>query len=674
MKSCSILFTLLILIKCQDKELKIDAKPIKKMRNTESKDNLREDYENINILLVSYELTYDNRSVLKVILRTVDDLEHSMIFFGMLKVEGGRKVYRLKCYNVLSNEIECYSDKNVDFDPNEKYYFYYKNNGKLTFDEKEEFEDYKRVTLVFKPDMYENQIMWKDHRKILGLNHRKIVSGGYLYIVPKTKKLLPKAKDGFNQYIELNNFISLHGLSDNVPKSTLSAFKEAIRRGFHIVHAELQFTKDKVPVIMHTKFLEKCSDGDGKIEDTNFKDLKKLDFGSIFSKKFAGEKILTFEDLLILCKENNVIIDLDFRLLDHDKYFEKTDEYAKIIVNTVEKNEMIDSVIFNNDQSKNLIYKLLKVKNELAISLLNVNKDDLTKIKEAYPGPKRIIISYSDLEKNDSIDEEKIKYAISLGYKVKVSIVDDEELAKNLISLGVSYISTTKLHPFQIQNDYEIPLFLKCTQFDILADCRFGPEVKLIDNEVYNIYYSENIYNLYENINEKPIGEFKYLDTKKLDDLYYTVRIFDFPAGYLKLNSSVKVERGKYLTGLIGPTYENVSNAYLYRFFCDGNNKYDVHCKIIKDDPNIVPYKGNYTITVVDNYSLYIQPKELKQNTFFGIDLENNKGIIYFPIIAFIVIAVFIFIYAIKSKKDYFNNEISYGDSVDIRETAELNN
>ena len=89
--------------------------------------------------------------------------------------------------------------------------------------------------------------------------------------------------------------------------------------------------------------------------------------------------------------------------------------------------------------------------------------------------------------------------------------------------------------------------------------------------------------------------------------------------------------------------------------------------------PNIVAYKGNYTVTIVDNYSKYIPPKELKENTIFGINIDKNRGIIYFPIIAIIVMAIFIIIYVIKNK---YNNDTEYGyngDSVDIRETAELN-
>ena len=55
-------------------------------------------------------------------------------------------------------------------------------------------EDWKKVNLVFKPEMYENEIMWKDHRKILGLNNRVMIGGGYLYIVQKSKKLTKKKK------------------------------------------------------------------------------------------------------------------------------------------------------------------------------------------------------------------------------------------------------------------------------------------------------------------------------------------------------------------------------------------------------------------------------------------------------------------------------------------------
>ena len=672
MKIFLFFFAFFISIACGDGIFK-KLKKSNKMRKTDEFDNLRRDIENINILSVAYELTYDANSVIKVVLKCLDDLEHSISFFALLRVEDSAKSYKLKCSNISISVIECYSEKNVRLNPQDKHYFYYKNNGQLTLDEKEVMQDFKKVTLIFKPEMYEDQIMWKDHRKVLGLNHRKIVGGGYLYLVPKRKKLLHKTKDGFNQYIELNNFISHAGFKNQISQGTLGGFKEAIRRGFHIVDADLQFTKDKVPVIIPTTNLEKVSDGKGKVFKTTLKELQQLDFGSKFDEKYAGETILTFEELLKLCKENKVIIDLNLGLLNFKKYFEETDEYIKIILDTVEKQDMFDSIFFNDGPNPNTVLKLKQFRNDISVSISNMNgKDHLEKLKSIYAGSKRIIYSFSDLSKG-KIDEEKLKFALSTGNKIKATTIDDLELANKLQSMGVNFITTNKLHPFLIKNDYQIPIMMKCTQFDILADCRLGPEVKLIDNEIYNIYYSENIYNLYEDIVDQPIGEFKYLDTKKLDDLYYTVPIFDFEASYIKINSSIKVDKGLKLKGKVGPAHENVEDCYLYDFVCEGNNKYKTHCKILKND-TIVPYEGNYTVHTVVNYSQYIQPNVTIENTFLGINLDKNKGIFYYPIIIFVVITIFIIIFSLRKKQNNYRlKEINIGDSAYVPETTELN-
>ena len=670
MRNILLLITIFISITCKVKyKKKKNVK--KKIRNVEDKFKMVKDPENINILTISYELTYDKDSALKVILKTIDDLEHETKFDALLKTVEEKKEYKLKCENISITVIECYSEKNIKFNKNDRHYFYYKSDGKLTLDEKEVLEDYKKVTLIFKPEMYEDQIMWKDHRKILGLNNRKIVGGGYLYLVPKSKKLLHKTKDGFNNNIELNNFIALRGIGGERPESSLSSFKEAIRRGFKIVNADLQFTKDKVPVIMHTTELGKVSDGEGKISEIDFEDLKKLDFGKKFDVKFTGEKILTFGELLKLCKENDVILELDLSLLNYKKYFENTDEYIKIIIDTIEKYNMLNSIFFTDETNPNTLHRIKEIKNDIAVSISNINDDKLKKIKEKYADYKRIIYNFSGLSKGGKIDDELLKKALSTGNKVNVATVDDLELAKKLQKSGVNFITTNKLHPFYMKNEYEPPILIKCTQFDILADCRLGPEVKLIDNEIYNIYYSSNIYNLYEDIHDEPIGEFKYLDTIKLDDLYYNVLGFDFENSYIKLNSSVKVEKGKVLKGKVGPPYEKVADCYLYDFICIGNNKFHVYCGILKNDTSKVPYDGNYTIHTVVNYSIYIPENITKENTLFGLNINKDKAIIYFPSIFFIVIATFIFIYAFKNRQ---NNKIKEANIVEnyIPETSKL--
>ena len=653
MKYFLILFLIFIYTLCAPKnkkkipKKKKNPKPVRKIEE-KSKSTI----ENYNILSVAYELTYDERSVLKVVLKSIDDIESDLIFSALLKSVEEQKEYKLLCENISITDIECYSEKNITFNLKDKYYFQYKSNGNLTLDEKEIMEDWKRVKLIFKPEMYEDQIMWKDHRKIIGLNDRKIVGGGYLYLVPKNKKLLHKIKDGFNKYIELNNFISNAGLLGKRPDGTLIAFKEAIRRGFHFVSADLQFTKDKKPVILHSAKLEEVTDGKGIISDFTLEELEKLDFGIKFDKKYAGEKLLTFEKLLELCKDNEVIIDLYLDHLDYKKYFEHTDEYIKIIINTIQKYKMLDSIIFNDSPNQNIIFKIKKIKNDISVSISNVKNQQLDKLKEKFDGSKRIVINLGN-----EVDENLIYNAKSYGYLLKSTSVDDEGLAKKLQSLGVNFLTTNELHPFLITNKYESPILLKCTQFDVLVDCRLGPEVKLIDNQVYNIYYTENIYDLNENINNNPIGEFTYLDTKKLDDLYYSLKKFDFTNSYLRLNSSIKVDKGTQMRGKIGPVYENVADCYLYDFFCDGNDKQEVDCQIIKNNETIVPYKGNYTLYKVENYSIYVPQRDMNINPYQNFNVKKYNIKKYIPGIIFIIIATIIFVYAIRNKEPKIKNK-----------------
>ena len=675
MKFLLILISFIIGISCKAKRVNKNKKVQTKLRKTEARP------ENINILSIEYELTYNETSVLKAKLKTIDDLEMDVSFDALLKTDSGLKEYKLSCRNVSITLIECYSEKNVKFDLKDKYYFYYKSDGRITLDEKDVLEDYNKINLIFKPEMYEDQIMWKDQRKLLGLNNRKIIGGGYLYLVPKSKKLLQKPKDGFNKYIDLNNFIFHAGKYGQALESSLSEYKEAIRRGFRIVNVDVQFTKDKIPVVMHQSKLEKDSNGSGTISSFTLNNLEKLDFGNKFDKKYAGEKILKFEDLLILCKKNDVIIDLNLSNLEFNKYFEETDEYMKILLNMIEKYDMFNSIFFNDEPNSNNILKLKKIRNDISISISNMNKkENIDKIKLKYKGSKRIILNMRELSKGYKIDKDIVNFALSLGYKVKAEVIDDLEFAKKLQSWGVNYITTNKLYPFLIENEYEESILLKCTQFDILVDCRLGPEVKLIDNEIYNIYYSENIYDIYKNINDQPIGEFKYLDTKVNDDLYYTVMKFDFEKGYILLNSSIRMKKGNQLRGKVGPNnYRNTAaDCYQYDFICQGTNTHELDCKIIKNDPNVIKFEGNYSIYSLENYSLYNPQNNTKENSLFGINLNNDGRkkfkTVYFSSITFIIIAIFIYICVIKNRKGAFKlKEIKIIENAYIPVTINLN-
>ena len=622
---------------------------------------LYDNLDNINIVSISYELAYNEFSVVKVIIKIYEGMYNNINFNAYLKSEDEDKEYLLNCSNSYYDTIECLSERDINLNTNDRFYFYYKKgkNDNITFDESDIVEDDKRVSLIFKPEIPKNLKLFKDNRKFVVKTDREIVDGGYLYIVRKSKNILHKPKDGFNKYIELNNFISHAGSMGHLPQSTLIAYEEAIRRGYHIVDANILFSKDKIPVICHEKYLEKVSDGKGEISTKTLVELQKLDFSNKFDEKYKGQKILTFKNLLELCKDNDVIIDLDLRQLDFKEYFNNTDEYSKIIINLIEKHDMFDSILLNDNRSE-VILKFKEIKSDLSFSVCDMNnKNNIIKIKDQYQDSKRIIYNMG----GNNIDEEAVKLGVSLDKKIKAGEVNDINLADKIQSWGVNYITTDNLHPFLIKNDKEDPIIVKCSpseKNEYNSECEIGDEVTLIDNEKYNIYYSDNIYNISEDINEEPIGEFEYVDTNILEELYYSIINFNFEKGIIQLNISNKLKRGEEIIGIVGPAYDNVADCYQYIFICDGNNSKTVNCNIKKEDQNKVEFNGNYSIYSLEGYSLNYDEiiKRLNNKKFY------QKFYFYVLVGVFVLIIFIIIICLFKNrKKDSFSEIKIAGNS-----------
>ena len=621
-----------------------------------------EDSNSLNIVSISYELTYDETSVVKVTIKTYYELSENIKFKAFLKTDDELHEHPLQCENEFVDSISCLTSKNITLDTQKKYFFYYnkkKSGSEITFDGKDIYQDNNRISLIFSPEIEDGQILYKDNKKFDVKNENNMVSGGYLYITKKSKKILQQNGNRFNKNIELNNFISNSGLAGYRPQNTLVAFKEAIRRGYKIVGAELVFTKDKIPVICRGTHLSSFSNGEGDLTEKNFDELEKLDFGSIFEPTYKGEKILKFEDLLKLCKESNIIIDLDLSYIT-DKYFNETNEYIKIILELIEKYEMTNS-IFLNEYRPEVIKKFKSFGKNIVFSISGMNnKGDMEKINNEYNNSDIKIYNLDGSSRDGKINEELVKYAKSLGKKIKASKIDDIDFANKVVSWGVNFVSTNKLHPFLMGNEKEEPIIATCTQSNMdeeMSECEIDEDYNLIDNEIYNIYYSKNIYNISEDIVEKPIGEFKYVDTNLLDEYYYDINHFDFKNGVIKLNISNIVKKEETINGLVGPTYDDVAECYIYDFICRGNGNHMLDCSINKNDPNKVSYEGDYKIYSLEGYSLNKEQLYYKLNYLKNI--RRFKMSVLTIVIIVIIICGIIYFVRMRSTANYRSMRIN---------------
>jgi len=125
---------------------------------------------------------------------------------------------------------------------------------------------------------------------------------------------------GAAQYSK-KTLVAHRGASAYAPEHTAAAYKLAIEMGADYVEQDLAVTKDGVLICLHDASLERTTDVEQKFpnrstsisldgknrqawvaNDFTLAEIKTLDAGSWFDKKFASEKILTFDEAVAIIR------------------------------------------------------------------------------------------------------------------------------------------------------------------------------------------------------------------------------------------------------------------------------------------------------------------------------------------------------------------------------------
>lgn len=111
-------------------------------------------------------------------------------------------------------------------------------------------------------------------------------------------------------YDRIMKGIAHRGMSANAPENTLPAFKLAAKNGFRYVEADVMFTADNVPVLIHDTTINRTArNADGSeltetlnVADLTYEEISAYDYGIWFDSSFSGTVIPKLEDFLVLCK------------------------------------------------------------------------------------------------------------------------------------------------------------------------------------------------------------------------------------------------------------------------------------------------------------------------------------------------------------------------------------
>jgi len=113
--------------------------------------------------------------------------------------------------------------------------------------------------------------------------------------------------------------IAHRGASADRPENTLAAFAHAIDSGAHWFELDCRITADGEVVVIHDATLQRTTDGEGRIVDTDLATLRTLDAGSWFDEAYAGEKIPTLDEALALA-DGRIGVYVEIKSADDDEF------------------------------------------------------------------------------------------------------------------------------------------------------------------------------------------------------------------------------------------------------------------------------------------------------------------------------------------------------------------
>lgn len=90
-------------------------------------------------------------------------------------------------------------------------------------------------------------------------------------------------------------FVAHRGGGALAPENTLSAFRTGTQFGYKMAEYDVKLSRDGVAILLHDNGLERTTNGQGAAGALDFAQLARLDAGTWFNPKFAGEPIPTLE-------------------------------------------------------------------------------------------------------------------------------------------------------------------------------------------------------------------------------------------------------------------------------------------------------------------------------------------------------------------------------------------
>jgi glycerophosphoryl diester phosphodiesterase len=149
-----------------------------------------------------------------------------------------------------------------------------------------------------------------------------------------------------NPWLRENHPLSVahRGHSIAYPENTLEAYRKAIELGVEMIECDVNITRDGTLVMMHDSTLDRTTNGTGRVSASTWEEIQQLDAGEKFQPEFAGARVPSAEETLILYKEAGILSCFEVKGADGDE----SDRIALGLVDLFIKHDMLEKAFLSS--------------------------------------------------------------------------------------------------------------------------------------------------------------------------------------------------------------------------------------------------------------------------------------------------------------------------------------
>lgn len=232
--------------------------------------------------------------------------------------------------------------------------------------------------------------------------------------------------------IETPLIIAHRGASIDAPENTAIAIELAAHQGAKWVEVDLHLTADRQIVVIHDETVNKTTNGKGRVLTMTLAELQALDAGSWFGNEYAGQRLLTLEQLITLLDRWQLNVNLEIKA-DTDEEGETSEVTAQILQKHWPANKLLPLI---SSFSTLALMTMQRIAPYLPRGLLLEKWD--AKYTNLVEELECVTVNLSQRY----VNAESVSSIKTLNKKVMIYTVDDPAKAHELFAMGVNGIFT----------------------------------------------------------------------------------------------------------------------------------------------------------------------------------------------------------------------------------------